>query len=392
MRINSTLDEFASFDPTKESKPESIKQLCDDIHEGKITLPIFQTYIRWQLEKSVALLNFQLFGKAAVAPISVNRIENREVAVQQVSFLERNLIDDSEIHGKDSVNDGQQRLTCNYKAYIDHEDFKCIVLDVSKGKFLINTGSARSSQIPVGKLYNKDPRVFREYIKEHKPLQKFEVQDLLQRVRNKFLGYYYTVNYARDLNEEEQRQWFEVLNLAGSRVAGVQVDLTEMLVKGVDYYREYSSLIFDRMSDANLEHLFTMKTTEISIPLAMLNASYEKFLNRDHSPNFSPIPSDVKASTICKMEADEIRELFKMSLDALNRAIEFIEDNTLSLPERIDYVSYLSGAFTFIGDRGLSLNEIEYLREWYSTTSFDNLGNSDRRHVFSVLIERWIKL
>lgn len=388
LRINKNLDLFADFDPTKESKPISISNLCKDIDEGKLSLPIFQTYIRWQLEKSVALLNFQLFGKAAVSPISINVIENTEKAVPQVSFIDRKLMDDGQLIGKHSVNDGQQRLSCNYKAYINHEDFKCIVLDISKGKFLINKEKIRNSQIPVGVLYNKDPEVFKNYIKKRKHLQDFEVNDLLRRVRLKHLSYYYTVNYARDLSEEEQREWFEVLNLAGSRVSQVQVNLTEMLIKGVDYYREYAEPFIDRLKDANMEHLFAVKTTQISVPLAMLNSAYEvQQKDGNHTANFSPIPSDAKAGHISKLSSGEIRELFKLTLDGLDKAIKFIEQNSLDIPKRIDYITYLTGALVFNGDKDLNKNQIQYLIDWYNEVVFELLGNGERREVFAKIIK-----
>lgn len=386
IRINKRLEEYSSFDPTKESKPESIGNLCKQIDEGIIILPIFQTYLRWQLEKSVSLLNFQLYGKAAVSPISINKIVDTDLAVQQVTFIERTLVDPTTLIGKESVNDGQQRLSCNYKTYVNHEDFKCIVLDISKGKFIVNSGETRNSQVPVGILYNKDIEVYKSYLKENKHLQTFEISDLLQRVRNKHLGYYYTVNYARDLSESEQREWFEVLNLAGSRVTGVQISLTEMLVKGVDYYNEYSKPCFERLTDANLEHLFAQKTTEISTPLSMLNPAYEVFKKKEHSSNYSPIPSDVKASVICKLDSNEIRELFSISLTALNRAIDFLEDNSLGIPSRIDFITYLVGYFIFLENEELSQLQVSNLLNWYKNIEFDNLGNSQRRKIFDDLI------
>ncbi len=387
IRINKNLDYFSSFDPTKDSKPVALGTLCKEIQENKITLPIFQTYIRWKTEKSVDLLNFQLLGKAAVAPISINVIENEELAVPQVSFIQRERISKDSLSGKQSVNDGQQRLSCNFKAYIDHEEFKCVVLDITTGSFTMNTGALRKSQIPVGKLYNKDPKVFELYLKEHKDLQAFEAQSLLTRIRNKFLGYYYTVNYAKDLTEEEQREWFEVLNLAGSRVTDVQVNLTDMLIKGVDYYQEYADKFAERLKESSLEKLFVIKATEISIPLAALNPAYEILKQKIHALNFSPIPSDVKASLISNLDEGEIRQIFSMTLDALNDALEFIEDNCLKEPERIDYLTYLLGAFVYIGKGGIAERQKEYLIKWYNTVEFSNKDNGERRRNFDDLIK-----
>lgn len=386
IRINKNLEFYSTFDPTKESKPISLGNLCKDIEDGKITLPIFQTYIRWKIEKAISLLQFQLDGKAAVSPISINIIESKEFAVPQVSFIERERVDNETIVGKHSVNDGQQRLSCNFKAYTDHEDFKCIVLDITSGKFKVNMGVLTKSQIPVGKLYNKDPKVFKKYLEEHKELQAFEVQNLLTNVRNKFLGYYYTVNYAKDLTEEEQREWFEVLNLAGSRVTDVEVYLTEMLVKEVDYYKEYSDKFVERLDQSSLSKLFVKKATEISIPLSALNPAYEVLKNKEHSSNFSPIPSDTKPSTISKLAAEEIRKTFSMTLDALDKAINFIEENNLAEPERIDYITYLLGFFVYMGDRQLNDVQKSKVTSWYEDVAFAKKDNGERRSIFDRLI------
>jgi len=386
IKMNKKLEVCSTFDPSKDSKLISLGDLCLDIEKGKLTLPIFQTYIRWTTEKSIRLLNFQLFGKAPVAPISINIIKEKELAVQQVSFLERVVFDNEDISGKHSVNDGQQRLSCNYKAYIDHEDFKCVVLDITSGEFTMNTGVLKKSQIPVGKLYNKDPKVLKQYEIEHKDLQEFEVHDLIMRVRNKFLGYCYTVNYASDLTEEEQLEWFEVLNLAGSRITEVEVNLTEMLVKGVDYYKEYADKFGEKLKESSLEGLFVMKATQISIPLAALNPSYEILKKKEHTNNFCPIASDAKANLISKLDENEIRQTFTMTLTALDNAIEFIEQQSLKKPERIDYLTYILGAFVYIGKKELNESQKDYMVNWYNEVKFSNKDNGERRKIFEKLI------
>lgn len=387
IKINKKLEINSTFDPTKESKPMSLGHLCKLIEEGKLTLPIFQTYIRWRIEKCIELLNFQLSGKAAVSPISINLIENKELAVPQVTFIDRKPINVKEdIIGKESVNDGQQRLSCNYKAYIDHEDFKCIVLDISLGRFIINTGSLKKCQIPVGKLYNKDPKVFSQYVKEHRDLQIFEVHDLLTKIRNKFLGYYYTVNYARDLTEGEQQEWFKVLNLAGSTVTEVQVNLTEMLIKGVDFYKEYANVFVEILKTAGFESLLLVKATEISIPLAALNPAYEVYTRKSHKNNFSPIPSDAKASIISKLDKEDIRKLISVTLKELEHTIRFIEDNKLKYPNRIDYITYMIGFFVYLENREMNSVQKESLIEWYNTVEFSKKDNGERRKIFEELI------
>lgn len=383
IKIHKDLEKNAVFDPTKESNPRATKDLCDEIEKGNIVLPIFQTYIRWQIEKAVSLLNFQLRGKAAVAPISINKIRQHGDVGTQITFIEREVIPPDEIINKESVVDGQQRLTCNYKAYSNHPDFKNVVFDISLGKFLLNVETLRESQIPVGILYNKDHKEFDRFISEREYLQPFRISGLLGRVRNKFMGYYYTVNIANDLTEAEQLEWFEVLNLAGTKVTGVQVQLTEMLVKGVDYYREYSGKFLELLRESELDDLLVQKSTELSIPLAMLNPAIEVLQKKPHKNNFCPMPSDVKASFVSKLDTEDIRKLFDIALDGLKTAIDFIEGNDLSRPKRIDYITYLAGAFMYIGDKPYNK---EVLISWYDTVDFGDKSNSDRRDIFDKLI------
>lgn len=389
VRVNKDLAKYVDFDPTKESKTRALRDLCSDIEKGKIVLPIFQTYIRWQLEKSIALLNFQLRGFAAVSPISINHIsQNGNVGIQ-ISFIERIELSTNDVLEKDSVVDGQQRLTCNYKAYTDHPDLNNVYFDISLGKFLLNVEAPKDSQVPVGVLYNKDSQRLERFISERPQLQPFAISNLLNKVRNKFMSYYYIVNIANDLTEEEQLEWFEVLNLAGTKVTGVQVELTEMLVKGVDFYTEYASKFLERLREADMSDLLVQKSTEISIPLAMLNPAIEVFRGDDtHKLNFCPFPSDVKASLVSKFDAKDIREIFNIALEGLDKSIAFIEDN-LDHPERIDYVTYLAGAFMYIGQR--EDFEKYHLIHWYNNVDFLDKSNTERREIFEQLISPYFK-
>lgn len=377
----------SSFDPSKESKPVAIKTLCDDIASNKITIPIFQTYVRWKLDKSISLLNFQLLGYAAVSPISINIIDDENNFIPQVSFIERHLIEyrpQSIIH---SVNDGQQRLTCNYKAYIDHPDFRCIVLDISRGKFVENNERVKKNQIPVGKLYNRDPREFTKYLESHPELQVFRISDLLQRIRNKFLGYYYTVNYAKNLAKKEQMDWFEVLNLAGSRVTAVQIALTEMLIKGADFYKDYAIPLSEKMEQYDLQDLFVFKATEISIPLAMLNPIYESYFERKHSNNFSPIPSDAKPQIYGNLECDDLNSLFQRALQSVDYTLEFIEKNLEFSLERIEEFSFLVGAFGYTQNYDIDDITKTNIIQWVRNVDFTNKGNTERRRIFEELLD-----
>lgn len=390
MRLSKKLIELSTSDPTKDSRQRSIKDLCSDIENKRIILPIFQTFIRWNIEKSVSLLNFQLFGKAPVSPISVNLIQNPEIAVPQVTFIERIPVAIEKLSEKMSVNDGQQRLSCNYKAYTNHEDFKNIYLDLSRGVFVENKDERRKSQIPVGILYNKDEMTYKKYIKEHKEFQSFEVNSLLTDVRKKFFSYYYTVNVAIDLSDAEQQEWFDVLNRAGSRVTDVEMDLVGLMGKGIDFYSEYSTPFYDKLEEYEFDDLFIQKSTEVTIPVACLNPSYEVFYKKEHSKNLCPIASDRKPKLIAKIEnPSEIRKLFSMTLNGLEEALEFMEENTMILktPDKIDYITYLVGFFVYKQGKTLSDLQKNKLIDWFNNVNFNVKGdNTIRRDKFTELL------
>ena len=123
MRVNKGLMIAATFDPTKRTSLITVADMCRKIEENSISLPLYQRDISWTLQKCIDLLNYQLWGKAPVSPISINVINTVDSAVPQVSFIDREIISTIE-RGQYSVVDGQQRLTTNYKAYCNHDDFR----------------------------------------------------------------------------------------------------------------------------------------------------------------------------------------------------------------------------------------------------------------------------
>ncbi len=74
-----------------------------------------------------------------------------------------------------------------------------------------------------------------------------------------------------------------------------------------------------------------------------------------------------------------------MTLEALDKVLDFIEDNNLKKPTRIDYINYLIGYFIFnqnIPNESLK----KKLISWYNKVDFRNKSNSDRREFFNELI------
>ncbi|MED0658329.1 DUF262 domain-containing protein [Anoxybacillus ayderensis] len=386
IRINRSLQINAFRDPTKETVQKSISQLCNEVDIGQIIMPIFQRDLAWTTSKKVELYNFQLNGFAPVSPISINKIGPRSLDMPHVSMIDRLEVENPE--GKLSVIDGQQRISTNYQAYTNDESIRDIVLDITKGYFLdLNGKDIKKNQIPVGILYNKNPRVYTEYIKSNPLLAEFEVSSLLGQIRTKFFNYFYTINIAQDLSGEEQIQWFDVLNLAGSRVPEIQMKLTRLQIKGLDFYKEYSNVFREKLELAGFDNLFVQKNTEVSIPLATLNSAFEIILGKKHTSNYSPIPSDTKESTISDMEPGKLRKCFEMTLKALDRTLDFINENNLPEPSRIDYITYLTGYFVYKKDMYLSDSSKQKLIEWYNKIDFSNKSNKERRKIFNDLLD-----
>lgn len=383
MNINQKLIKAAEFNPTEKSHKLTVLSMCQQIEKQQITLPLYQRDMSWSLRKCIALLDYQLLGKAPVSPLSVNAINNLQDCVPQVSFITREIINDMN-RTQISIIDGQQRLTTNYKAYIDSEDFRNIVLDLIKGRFLLVEGAIEKYQIPVGKLLNKEDSVFYSYVMNSKYLRKENVLPVLLQCRTKIRNYYYTINQADDLSEDEQIEWFEVLNNAGSRVSALQMRFSKMKVHGIDIYTQYTNIFRDKL----LEHgynFFVPKKTEVSYPIATLNSAYEIITGKEHTDAYTPIPSDTKENQLCSLETLEIQKCFKLTLEALDKALQFIQDYNLQEPDRIDYITYLTGYFVYYPN-DIDKEVESKLRDWYINVNFRNQTNSERRTEFKKLL------
>lgn len=384
MRVNRELQRAAAFNPTKKSHLMSIFDMCQKIEEETIALPLYQRDLSWTLQKCIDLLNYQLLGKAPVSPISINVINDTDNYVPQVSFVDREILTDIE-RGQYSVVDGQQRLTTNYKAYTSHEDFRNIVLDLGKGKFIDIRGAIKPNQIPVGILLNKDDSVLFDFTTKKASLKAPKVTSLLLQVKSKIKNYNYTINSAEDLSEDEQIEWFEVLNNAGSRVSIVQMRFSRMKAHGIDIYKQYTNLFKEKVEEAGYDGFFSPQKTVVSYPVAALNSAYEIITKREHTNNYAPIPSDTKENQLCNLKPDELTACFSMTLEALDRTLDFIEENDLKKPDRIDYINYLVGFFVY-NNHDIDDNIKNAVIDWFDNVDFTNKNNTDRRNMFSELI------
>ena len=383
MRISKELQSAADMNPTKKSTQMSIFDMCDKISKQAISLPLSQRDLSWTLTQCIALLNYQLLGKAPVSPISMNVINNTQEYVPQVSFIDREIINNIE-RGQLSVVDGQQRLTTNYKAYTNDDDFRNIVLDISRGCFIQTDTAYKSNQIPVGILLNQSDAVLFEYTNKVSTLRKPEITSLLLQVRSKIKNYNYTINSADDLSEDEQIEWFEVLNNAGSRVSIIQMRFSKLKMYGIDIYKQYTSVFISRLVEVGFD-FFTPEKTTVSYPIAALNPSYEIVTGKGHSINYAPIPSDTKENQLCGLSPEELKKCIETTLSYEENVLDFIEANSLKKPDRIDYINYMIGYFAF---NGLDISETQkqYLISWYNNVDFTNKTNSERRELYTKLI------
>ena len=382
-----------NFNPTKKNQTMTIEEMCKKIESDEITIPLYQRGLSWNKEKAVELLNYQLFGKAPVSPLSFNEIGSKNT-VPQLSLISRKPIsENANTKGNLSVVDGQQRLTTNYKAYSNNEEFKNIVLDLSIPKFKKIKGNPLPNQIPVGIVLNKDQSAIARYFeKNYKKKQTnsliFDIMPILLGVRQKLLSYMYTIHIANNMNEEEQINWFEVLNNAGSRLSTIELKLSKLRLHDFDIYTEFIKPYQEKVKKYGFEKLFTPFSSNVSYPIASLNPAYELIVRKtDHNKNYAPIPSDTKEAMLIKLNKDELVSIKNTTLFALDKALEFIAAKKLNTYiTQMQYVMYLTGYFVF--NTTVSESDLSQLSDWVKKVSFTNKSNGVKREIFDRLINK----
>ena len=84
------------------------------------------------------------------------------------------------------------------------------------------------------------------------------------------------------------------------------------------------------------------------------------------------------------MKPNVLVECFDMTLKALDKSIEFITDNNVSAPDRMDYINYLTGYFVYNPEP--TEEQMAGLVEWYENVDFNNKSNSKRRTIFTQML------
>jgi len=404
---NDSLLKLIGVQNNHETNRLTIIDICESIRDKEITIPLYQRDLSWQPQKSVDLFEYQLRGRAPVAPVSLNNLIDKGKKVPQIEFISRLPIEDIEIV-KYSVVDGQQRLTTNYKAFINHESFEDIVFDLIKGHFLhIKKNELKKHQIQVGILLNSDEEVFDEHIK----IRKFHKDDVknLRNIRRKIHTYMYTVHIGKDLDLEQQIEWFQKLNNAGSKVTAIQMALCKLKIIGYDIYLKYIHPYQKLLREYGLyENLITPLTTKESYPIAALNPAYEVlFCNGNHLSNYAPIASDANKKFLEKYSElemqqqqelnfsdnnsiQEITELTNLALKALKVVLNFLEESGLIViireKKRIEYIQFLMGYVIFKNIEAFNKEQSEYISNWINTTNFIDLSNTDKRNIYTLLL------
>lgn len=391
MKINNKkLQTAINLNPTKKSQSMNIQEMCNKIDRGEITIPLYQRGLSWNNKKVVALFNYQLFGKAPVAPLSFNEIGNHN-DVPQLSFITREPISSLEnCKGNLSVVDGQQRLTSNYKAYSDNPDFQNIVLDVTQSRFKEINHKRQKTQIPVGVLLYKDQATLTNFlINNYTPKEYSKLLPILVGVRTKMLSYMYTIHIANDMNEDEQIDWFEVLNNAGSRVSRIELKLSKLKMHDFDIYKRFIKPYQDKVAKYGFADLFSPFSSNVSYPIASLNPAYEiQMKGGKHSKNYAPIPSDTKEAIFVKLSKPNLDKMHEITLIALDTALNFVLENGLQkYITQMQYVMYLTGYFVFNNNNLTNKNKIELIN-WVKNTKFVNKSNGKKREIFDELIKQ----
>lgn len=395
VQLKNTFKKKIENDPSRDTVIMTIEDICRKVGEGKIVMPIFQTGLRWSPEKIRDLLSFQMIGFSAISPVSMCHLDfgfepdetmYKKYGVQIELVTRKKLLNiRGEIY---SITDGQQRTTVNYKCYTNHPDIENFMLDLNLGKIIIKDEGQfpKEGQIPIGVIYNKDFRVFSRYIRTHAELQDNSLNAYLSLIRTKFLGYRYTVNVAKNLTEKQQVEWFEILNNAGSKVPLTEMRLSRLKLKDVDYHVDYISKFTDALQRNGYGNIFTTRATQVSYPLSALNPAYDYLFSKNNSKNVAPIASDVKESRICALSTEQLRELFELTLTSLNASLEFIENNSLDIQNRIEFITFTMGYLINCSNQHFNREREENLLAWFGETTFAHMSNTRKREEYYKLI------
>src|SRR5699024_7311466 len=182
-------------------------------------------------------------------------------------------------------------------------------------------------------------------------------------------------------------EWFEKLNNAGTQVSRLQMKFSKMLVKGLDIYPQYVVPYVERIYSRGLNKLFKTKATETSFQIAALNPAYEVLITPNSINYTSPIPSNTNEDQLASLDITQLRQIIEITLEALDSAFMFIEQEKLRKPVRMEQLTYIMGVIIHNKSEELEKYQREILVKWYKTVNFINMPNTEKRTLYRELLQ-----
>lgn len=97
------------------------------------------------------------------------------------------------------------------------------------------------------------------------------------------------------------------------------------------------------------------------------------------------MPSDTKENQLCNLDTEKLRDCINLTLETLEKVLHFIADNDLKQPDRVDYINYLIGYFIFNPSSMIEEQKTKIIT-WYNTVNFTNKSNTERRNIYTELL------
>lgn len=381
------------YQPNLRSRPVALRELLEYIESNTLVLPFFQRGYVWKKKDVVEFLNYILFKRIPATEIIIGEFEypgktiseKKELIGNHYTIAERKEI---EYNGQTilSLVDGQQRITSLYWCYTDDYELKKVVLDAEKGNFVLlaNRQMIKDTQIPVGILFNKSETPLKEYLTGNVTLEKVFSELLV--IRNKFLSSYFPCNFPKDLDVDEQIDYFITANKKTIQVSADEVSLIKWKRLGVDVINEFTKPFRSNLKDFGYHKYIYKQKENVSFPLCTLIPAYE--MNYFGKCKTAPFSSNKNTATLCEINnTNEIRIILSETLRAEKMALEFIHKHRPYI-RRLEYISYIVGYLIHFNINELVEGDSNYiyLMNWLISTEFRNLSNTERRKVFIDLI------
>ena len=434
----------------RDKKNLPLKRIFELIDEDLIYLPAFQRDTSWRIQDRVKLLNFMLYGHSYLVPLAMNKLavataqgEYARLDGERTPITPEELKKELDVVSKTSnvirsLVDGYQRVSTLNFCRKGTEEVETIFYDVLKSEF-VSTTRPKGSCLHVYELLCDDDVDNYDFIDHFvsslpKKLRIAAIREL-GAVRQKLLDYNFEVLETAGLDSRGELTWFIKLNEAGVTLTQAQMEMSELTSRGFRFTKfstDFRAIVNSGVWYVHGVDLMPKVTTQVSMPAASFTIPTEIILLDRvislHSPNFSPILSDQKAKVwgtrwaLEKVEAVEIADkIASVSLIVLKTVVDFWDANNLkkaglkltnthSDPKRIrrEHILFLHGyifwkyAADFVQfmhdstkkavdaenlDFKLDHEDKDYIIAWMKNNNLHDLGNKQKRTLFSDLID-----